>query len=266
LGLGEKMSRPQVDYDALASEYDQRFQHDTSPGIFLALQSLIEANAAQRMLEVGCGTGHWLALLSDQIKSVFGLDLSSGMLLQAGRRKLPAELTQGRAEQLPFQTNAFDLISCVNAVHHFRQPELFVQEAARSLRPGGLLAVIGSDPHQTGHSWYVYDYFDGTYQTDLDRFPSQERLRAWMSAAGFENIQGQLAQFIRDEKRGQEVMHDPFLRKEATSQLALLSDAAYQAGLDRIKVDLEKAAARGEVLVFQAEIQIFMTWGRLSGA
>lgn len=259
------MSRPQVDYDPIADGYDQRFLHDTSTGISSSLQRLIKTFDVQRVLEVGCGTGHWLALLSNHVPSLYGLDLSGGMLLKARQRTLPVGLAQGRAEQLPFQTDRFDLIYCVNAIHHFNLPESFVHEGARLLRPGGLLAVIGSDPHDASHTWYVYDYFEGTYQTDLERFPSQQDIFSWMQADGFEDMQHRLANHIQDVRHGRDVLQDPFLEKEATSQLTLLSDGAYQAGLDRIQADLDKASARGEELSFRADIRIFMTWGRLSG-
>ncbi|MGD8603623.1 MAG: class I SAM-dependent methyltransferase [Anaerolineales bacterium] len=259
------MSGRQVDYDHIASEYDQRFQHDTSTGIASALQGLLEIIAARRVLEVGCGTGHWLGLAAENVNSIFGLDLSVGMLRQAQRQKLPLVLIQGRAEELPFAAGILDLVYCVNAIHHFNQPEQFIQESARLLRPGGILAVFGSDPHHPDHQWYVYDYFDGTCQTDLDRFPSQERIHTWMGQCGFEHMQSRPAQWIREEKHGQEVLEDPFLSKEATSQLTLLSDDAYQTGLARIKSDLKEASASGRELVFRSTIQIFVTWGRLHG-
>ena len=46
---------------------------------------------------------------------------------------------------------------------------------------------------------------------------------------------------IVDPKYGRAVLDDPFLKKHATSQLALLSDEAYAAGLRRIKAALAEA-------------------------
>ena len=132
----------------------------------IALQSLARELDAKRILEVGCGTGHWLSILQSTAQ-VYGLDLSLGMLRQASTQKL-RRLACGQAIQLPFPDQAFDLVFCVNAIHHFGQPRVFISEARRLLRPGGALAVVGLDPHGDRDSWYVYHYFEGTYETDLN--------------------------------------------------------------------------------------------------
>ncbi len=46
------------------------------------------------------------------------------------------------AESLPFDDDSFDLVTCRLAAHHFPNIDKFVAEAARVLRPGGLLAVV----------------------------------------------------------------------------------------------------------------------------
>ncbi len=51
----------------------------------------------------------------------------------------------------------------------------FIKEAYRVLKPGGVLAVIGHDPHEEGVSaWYIYTSFDGVYATDKKRYPVQK--------------------------------------------------------------------------------------------
>ena len=46
------------------------------------------------------------------------------------------------AEALPYETGSFDLVTCRIAPHHFGDVPLFVREAARVLRVGGILAVV----------------------------------------------------------------------------------------------------------------------------
>lgn len=256
-----------VDYDRLASTYDRRFAQDAPGGVTRALQALARGGHADRILEVGCGTGYWLAGLgaaSGPIAgSLHGLDLSTGMLAQAQRREPRLRLIHGRASQLPFPSAAFDLVYCVNALHHFQRPRHFLSEARRLLRQGGALAIVGSDPRGAGSHWYVYDYFPGTYETDLARCPSWGTALDWLLAVGFEPVQWQLVERIVDEKVGRAVLADPFLEKSAASQLALLSEEAYAAGLGRIETALATAEAAGETLTFRVDLALAMLVGRV---
>jgi len=157
----------------------------------------------------------------------------------------------------------FDLVFCVNAFHHFDPPRVFVSEARRLLRPGGALAIIGMDPHRGRDRWYLYDYFAGTYATDLDRFPSGGTVLDWMVAAGFARVEWCLAEHIVHQHVGRAVLRDPILQKHGTSQLALLTDEAYAAGLGRIETALAEAEAAGKTLVFPVDISLTMVTGRV---
>jgi ubiquinone/menaquinone biosynthesis C-methylase UbiE len=245
-----------VNYDAIASTYNRRFAEQRRSGTLQALAELVRAMGAERVLEVGCGTGHWLAGLGYLACQVYGLDFSAGMLAQAQQQENALDLLQGRAEELPFLAGSFDLVFCVNAIHHFQRQRDFIWQARRALRRGGALAVLGMDPHHRRNDWYVYEYFDGTFETDLARFPSWGQVLDWMIAAGFERVELTLAEEIGDPKYGPAVLEDPFLAKNACSQLALLSDQAYEEGLCRIRRALAEAEAQGNTLVFQSTIRI----------
>ncbi|MBI4630777.1 MAG: methyltransferase domain-containing protein [Chloroflexi bacterium] len=171
---------------------------------------------------------------------------------QAHQRNRTLELTRGTAQQLPFESSRFDLVFCVNALHHFDQPQNFIAESYRVLRRGGALITINIDPH-TIETWYVYDYFKGTRETDLKRFPKIEALKAWMSETGFKKIETQIADYMSSHKTGREVLGDHFLQKYGTSQLALLSDEAYTEGISKIKSAIAAAESRNEEIVFAAE-------------
>jgi ubiquinone/menaquinone biosynthesis C-methylase UbiE len=250
-----------VNYDAIAPTYNRRFAEQRRSGTLQALEELVQAIGAMRVLEVGCGSGHWLAGLGNSARQVYGLDFSAGMLAQAQQQENALELLQGRAEELPFPAGSFDLVYCVNAIHHFQRQSDFIWQARRMLRPGGALAVLGMDPHHRRNDWYVYEYFDGTFETDLARFPSWGQVLDWMIAAGFERMELRLAEEIGDPKYGPAVLEDPFLAKNSCSQLALLSDRAYEEGLCRIRRALAEAEAQGNMLVFQNTIRIHQMVG-----
>jgi len=172
------------------------------------------------------------------------------------------KLTRATALQLPYQNESFDLVYCVDAIHHFGDHRTFIAEALRILKPGGALAVIGHDPHETNASnWYIYEYFDGVYDTDIRRYPSGASLVKWMGEAGLQNISSQVVEHINSLHVGESVLKDPFIKHNATSQLALLSDEVYQAGLQKIKEALVLARAKDERIIFRSEILVKMLLG-----
>jgi len=263
-----------VNYDQVAPTYNRRFNAQKDRLIAAVLIELVRATRANRLLEIGCGTGRWLADIQaariPALGCLYGLDRSAGMLAQARSRMLGLQLVQGLAESLPFPEASFDLVYCVNALHHFNQPEQFVDQAFRLLRPGGQLAVIGMDPRNflaasnrpARARWYVYEYFDGTLETDLQRFPSWGQVLDWMTSAGFEDAQLQPVEHVRDTKTGEAVWSDPFLEKNSTSQLILLTEEEYQAGLDCIQAALLKAEAARQKLTFAVDLLIDMLVAR----
>jgi SAM-dependent methyltransferase len=248
-----------VDYDSIASTYHQRYADGPLRGVAACLHRLASRLGPARVLEVGCGTGQWLAELNSEGR-LYGLDFSAGMLRQARRIAPGAGLARGEASQLPFPPSAFDLVYCVNAFHHFESKPAFIGQARRILRPGGVLAVTGMDPHLVD-DWYLYHYFEGTLDTDLRRFPSGGQMLDWMAAAGFERVEWETAQVIRRTFTGRDVFADPFLQKHSTSQLVLLDETAYAAGLRRLEADVARAEAAGEILSFPVNIRLTMIAG-----
>lgn len=257
-----------VNYDQVAPTYNRRFSNQKDHPIAASLIELVRESNSRMVLEIGCGTGRWLAdLQAAQIcplAGLYGLDRSAGMLAEAYDRRLGLQIVQGMAECLPFPAGSFDLIYCVNALHHFSQPDQFVHQAFRLLCPGGQLVVIGMDPRNFSQRpgrparacWYVYEYFEGTLATDLLRFPSWGQILDWMTGAGFESADLQPVETVRDTKIGAAIWSDPFLEKNSTSQLILLTDEAYQTGLDKIRSALAKSTAANQTITFPVDLLI----------
>lgn len=256
------MTTPHLDYDRIAPRYNQRYPDSQPWERGQALLDLARQVKAKTILEAGSGTGFWLNLLHQTGADLFGLDYSMGMIRQARGQPAPLFLTRGLGAQLPYRSSAFDLVYCVDAIHHFGNHRAFIAEAYRLLKPGGALAVIGHDPHEGASNWYIYDYFDTVYDTDLRRYPAGSSVLQWMAQEGFENVSSTNAEHIRNIHVGEAVLKDPFLKQDATSQLALLSDEDYRVGMERIRSALEAAKEKGERIVFRSEIAVKMLLGR----
>ena len=139
----------QVDYDAVAPEFDRRYAHNTFAGIERALARFVArtAPAPAVVIEIGCGTGHWLAFIAPLARAVVGVDRSWAMLERARMTASGAMLARATAEHLAFATGGFDRAFCINALHHFNDQRAFMKECRRILRPGGAFLSVGLDPH-----------------------------------------------------------------------------------------------------------------------
>lgn len=227
-----------TDYGKIAGTYNNRYQANYLPNIEIELKKIIADNNFKNVLEAGCGTGRWIQSLYDKKINVFGLDFSFEMLKIQQENYSNLNIINADADFIPFKNNFFDLIFCVNAIHHFPDKLKFIDEAKRTLASNGMLAVIGVDPH-IDKNWYVYKYFDNVYENDLKRFPSNEHLLKTLSLNGFKNIKINPVERVIGKKIGQEVFNDPFLQKYGNSQLANLTDAEYQVGISKIKKQVE---------------------------
>ena len=110
-------------------------------------ESLCKLNALVtnkgRTLDVGCGDGVISAALD--APRVFGFDLSSRCARLSTRRGVPSVVADGTAT-LPFATESFDTVYCVDVLHHLegKQPTL-LNEMHRILRSSGTLAIVEPD-------------------------------------------------------------------------------------------------------------------------
>lgn len=239
------------DYESIASQFDRRYRDGNWSGVQAVVRAARPAGDSARALEVGCGTGYWLGALSPTL-GAFGLDPSPEMLRLARLRAPIADLVQARAENLPFAPGSFQLVFCVNALHHFPDPRRFPTDSRRILRSGGHLLVIGADVHDPGIEWYVYDFFARVKEMDRRRYPRWATLERWIEAAGLHIEERGIAQRIRERFAGEEVFDDPFLGRGATSQLGLISQSEYRAGM----AQLRSAAGREAQPTFEVRINL----------
>ena len=100
------------------------------------------------VVEVACGTGQGLGLLSSKARHVFGFDLSMenlSIVRDTYGRSIP--LVCGDAHMLPFADASVDVVLLLETIYFLPDPVAFVREAARVLRPGGacLISSINKD-------------------------------------------------------------------------------------------------------------------------
>ncbi len=97
-----------------------------------------------RILDLGCGTGFFLAELEEQHPGSVGLDISHDMLKVSGEYVPGARLVTGDAERLPFKPGSFDVVFCKGSLHHTRDHVGFLTHCRNALGDDGVL--IMSEP------------------------------------------------------------------------------------------------------------------------
>jgi SAM-dependent methyltransferase len=102
--------------------------------------------AGKDVLELGCGTAYWSAWLARRGARVVGLDLTERQLETARQFQqefdLEFPLIHASAEDVPLPNDTFDLVLSEYGASIWCDPERWVAEAARVLRPGGLLVFL----------------------------------------------------------------------------------------------------------------------------
>lgn len=249
----------QTDYDSIAAGYDVRYRTYDYHEIKAALEAFLGDAPLQRVLEVGCGTGFWLRALAGRAQTVAGLDRSTEMLARA--RGSGAPLVRANAEALPFPGRTFDRIICINALHHFLDRDRFYTDARRVLGAGGGFFNVGLDPHAERDTWWVYDYFPDTRGIDRQRYPAVRTIRGELARAGFawtESFEVQVFEHVMPARRAFE---RGLVARSFTSQLAVLSDDEFEAGISRMREAMESAEREGGELTLASELHLFATTG-----
>lgn len=98
--------------------------------------------AGMKVLDLATGTGpvaRAAAEVTGDPRCVVGVDPSSGMLV-SGRTASPK--VQGKAEQIPVRSAAFDALTIGFALRHFADLRGVFEECHRVLRPGGRLLIL----------------------------------------------------------------------------------------------------------------------------
>jgi len=248
-----------TDYDSVAAGYDVRYRTYDYKEIRTALETFLGTAPLDRILEAGCGTGFWLRAIAGRANLIVGLDRSAGMI---GRAKGGgAALVRGAAERLPFRDATVDRVVCINALHHFNDRDRFFEECRRVLTSSGGVFMVGLDPHGERDTWWIYDYFPETRAIDLKRYPAVREIRSGLIGAGFSRCESSEVQVFEHTMPAQRAFDRGLVDRSFSSQLAVLSDEEFQAGVARIRDGMKACDESGGELQLVSELHLFEVTG-----
>jgi len=100
-------------------------------------------SSGRQVLDAACGTGYGSALLGENAKAVFGVDISWEAVEYARRHYRSANVlfSQSDCLALPFASGQFDLVVAFEIIEHMEEPEGFLGELRRVLDPSGILIL-----------------------------------------------------------------------------------------------------------------------------
>jgi len=150
----------------------------------------LELSPADRLLDVGCGTGAASRAAAEMGAAVVGVDLSPRMVkeavsLAAGGPKLEFEIAD--VEHLPFPDGRFTAVLCSNAFHHYPNPSRAVAEMTRVLKPEGRLAI--GDATADLLASRIADRFLRWFEPGHVRLYRAAELGTFVQDAGLERVQ-----------------------------------------------------------------------------
>ncbi|WP_244220689.1 class I SAM-dependent methyltransferase [Xanthomonas vasicola] len=174
--------------DALYSAFEDRFRGPESLIQARArpyLQLVRECGAGTLeapVVDVGCGRGEWLALLSDEGLHARGIDLNSRFVRDAAVRGL--EVIEGDAIEVlrAMPAGSVAAITSMHLVEHlpFERVVEFIDACHHVLRPGGVLILETPNPENLDVAT-IYFYMDPTHRNPLP----PEMLRWVVEARGY---------------------------------------------------------------------------------
>jgi SAM-dependent methyltransferase len=151
-----------------------------------------EARPGERVLDLGCGTGRFVAALRDAGADAVGVELAETALRRARANAPGADLRLVEPDgSLPLDHGSVDLVWCSEVLEHVADTEHLLLEVRRVLRPGGRLLVTVPFHGRVKGALIALLRFDAHFDPlgQHLRFYTARSLRATLERSGFDAVQ-----------------------------------------------------------------------------
>ena len=144
------------------------------------------------VMEVGGGTGNFLALFSDVAGMLVAVDLTHGMLAEASRRNPGMVAVVADGAKIPARDASIDLVASAQMFHHVWDPSDIIREMARVTR--GRILVVDQVSNENAAEAAAMTELELVRDPShaLTRRPSE--LRGLMTNAGLEIVDEKISE------------------------------------------------------------------------
>ena len=146
-------------FGAVAGSYDSWYETPVGRAYDAlekkAIGSILPApTEGDRLLEIGCGTGHWSRFFAEEGFRVTGIDVSHEMIRVASDKGMAdTSFRVADAACLPFGDGVFDVAAAITVLEFVVSPRAALQEMARCVRRGGRIIVGGLNKYSLLGIW-----------------------------------------------------------------------------------------------------------------
>lgn len=142
----------------------------------------------KKVLEIGSGTGNFLAVAAPRYEQIIGIDIAMRWLHLSRRRFMDKGLDAPplvccNAEFLPFADDSFDLVACSSTLEFVRDQPKVLAECARTVNENGILYINSVNRFSVAKDPYAYLWAVGFLPRKF-----QARYVKWRRGASYENV------------------------------------------------------------------------------
>lgn len=171
-------------YDKKADTYEQSFDGKFTRKFKRILLEAIHINNGDSILDVACGNGRFLNMLSHKADiHGFGVDISENMIACAQQMNPKMHFETAGCDKIPFENQSMDVVSVCAAFHHFPNIDAFAKEMHRILKPGGRIYI--AEVYLPAVIRRIYNPFLKFSKSGDVKFYSPEEITDCLSNAGF---------------------------------------------------------------------------------
>ncbi len=149
---------------------------------------ILKRRKVKNLIDIGCGNGAFLSVFHETSPEtkLSGLDISREMVERSRERNPKAEIVEGDAENMPFESKSFDAVSCHMSVHHHPHPASSLAEMYRIMDVGGTVLINELD----GPAWLrrLMNWCFTWWKTGDHAVYSRREMEEMLRRAGFRCI------------------------------------------------------------------------------